>query len=154
MTAAAAARVAEASLSDEPIDPAAVIAAVSRPGNGGIAVFVGTVRDCADGRAVTGLDYSAYREMARREMGAVVAEAARLAGGVDVAAVHRVGSLGVGDVAVAIAAGHAHRAAAFEACRYVIEEIKHRVPIWKAERYVDGTGAWVGASPNAAESDR
>lgn len=143
--------IAIAALCDEPIDPAAVIAAVSRPGNGGVAVFIGTVRDLADGRAVTGLDYSAYREMAEREMTAVVAEAARLADGVDVAAVHRVGSLAIGDVAVVIAAAHAHRAAAFEACRYAIDEIKRRVPIWKAERYADGSEAWVGSPVGAAD---
>lgn len=145
------ARVAIASLSTTPIDAAGVVGAVTRPGNGGIAIFVGVVRDAADGRPVTGLDYSAYPEMAEREMAAIVAEAGHLAPGLDVAAVHRLGSLAVGDVAVAIAAGHAHRAAAFEACRYVIEEIKRRVPIWKAERYADGTGAWVGMAAGAAE---
>jgi molybdopterin synthase catalytic subunit len=99
-----------------------------------------------------GLAYSAYREMAVRELRTIVAEATALDdGGVDVAAVHRVGSLGVGDVAVVVAAAHAHRAAAFEACRYVIEEIKRRVPIWKAERYADGTGAWVGMPTEPAE---
>lgn len=139
-------RVAIASLSETAIDPAAVIATVAKPGNGGIAVFVGTVRDVADGRAVTGLDYSAYVEMAEREMAAIVTEATKTDDGVDVAAVHRVGSLAIGDVAVVIAAAHAHRAAAFDACRYVIEEIKRRVPIWKAERYADGTDAWVGSA--------
>lgn len=143
--------VASASLSQTAIDPAAVIAAVSRPGNGGVAVFIGTVRDVADSRAVTGLDYSAYIEMAEREMAAIVAEAASGDDGVDVAAVHRVGSLAIGDVAVVIAAAHAHRAAAFDACRYVIEEIKRRVPIWKAERYADGTDAWVGSPIAPAE---
>ena len=137
--------VAIALLSETPVDPAGVIAAVSKPGNGGIAVFIGTVRDVADGRAVVGLDYSAYREMAERELATIVAEALKLEDGLDVAAIHRVGSLEIGDVAVAIAAGHAHRAAAFEACRYVIEEIKRRVPVWKAERYADGSDAWVGS---------
>jgi len=145
-------RIALAGLSDTPIEPATVIAAVSRPGNGGIATFIGTVRDFADGRAVLGLDYSAYREMAEREMRAIVYEATALGDGrVDVAAIHRVGSLCVGDIAVVIAAGHAHRAAAFDACRYVIEEIKRRVPIWKAERYADGTDAWVGMPLASAE---
>jgi len=151
MTSGASDRVASASLSQTPIDPAAVIAAVSKPGNGGIAVFIGTVRDVADGRSVLGLDYSAYVEMAEREMAAIVTEATKLGDAVDVAAVHRVGSLAIGDVAVVIAAGHAHRAAAFDACRYVIEEIKRRVPIWKAERYADGSDAWVGSPVVPAE---
>ena len=140
-----------ASLSETAIDPAAVIAAVSKPGNGGIAVFIGTVRDIAEGRPVVGLDYSAYVEMAEREMASIVAEACALDVGIDVAAVHRVGSLAIGDVAVVIAAAHAHRAAAFDACRYVIEESKRRVPIWKAERYADGTDAWVGSTIAPAE---
>lgn len=144
-------RVAIARLADDPIDPASVIAAVTRSGNGGIAVFVGNVRDNVDGRPVVALDYLAYRPMAEREMAAIVAEAGALAGGVDVAAVHRVGTLVVGDVAVVIAAGHAHRAAAFEACRYVIEEIKKRVPVWKAEHYADGAEAWVGTLIATAE---
>jgi molybdopterin synthase catalytic subunit len=144
MTPGGRAQVAIAALASEPVDPATVIAAVTRPENGGIAVFVGVVRDRADGRSVTGLEYSAYPGMAEREMQAIVAEAAGLADGLDVAVVHRVGPLRVGDVAVAIAAGHPHRAAAFEACRYVIEEVKRRVPIWKAERYADGAAEWVG----------
>jgi len=151
MTSGTSDRVASASLSQTPIDPAAVIAAVSKPGNGGVAVFIGTVRDVADGRSVVGLDYSAYVEMAEREMAAIVAEAANLDDGIDVAAVHRIGSLAIGDVAVVIAAAHPHRAAAFDACRYVIEQIKRRVPIWKAERYADGSDAWVGSPTGAAE---
>ena len=151
MTSGTSDRVATASLSQTPIDPAAVIAAVSKPGNGGVAVFIGTVRDVADGRSVVGLDYSAYVEMAEREMAAIVAEAGNLDDGTDVAAVHRIGSLAIGDIAVVIAAAHPHRAAAFDACRYVIEEIKRRVPIWKAERYADGGDAWVGSPVAPAE---
>jgi molybdopterin synthase catalytic subunit len=151
MTNSASDRVASASLSETPIDPAAVIAAVSKSGNGGIAVFIGTVRDVADGRPVLGLDYSAYVEMAEREMASIVAEAANLDDGIDVAAVHRIGSLAIGDVAVVIAAAHPHRAAAFDACRYVVEQIKRRVPIWKAERYADGGDAWVGSPVAHAE---
>lgn len=145
-------RIAVAQLSETPIDVASVVAAVSRSGNGGIATFIGLVRNVADGRAVVGLDYSAYREMAEREMATIVAEATALStDGVDVAAVHRIGSLAVGDVAVVIAAGHAHRAAAFEACRHAIEEIKRRVPIWKSERFADGASEWVGMPTDAAE---
>lgn len=141
-------------LTSEPIDPATVIAAVSRPGNGGTAVFIGTVRNAAGGRPVTGLEYSAYVGMAERELATIVREALAVGEGVDVAAVHRIGSLAVGDVAVAIAAGHAHRGPAFEACAYVIEQVKRRVPIWKAERFADGSTSWVGADVERGERAR
>lgn len=133
-----------ATLTTDPIDPAAVIGAVSHAGNGGVAVFIGTVREMADGRAVTGLDYTAYVGMAERELNAVAHEGAALAAGTDVAVVHRIGELDIGDIAVVVAAGNAHRASAFDACRYVIEALKRRVPIWKRERYADGTREWVG----------
>lgn len=145
-------RVEIARLVDAPIDPAKVIAAVSGPRNGGIAIFVGTVRNVDHGRDVAGLEYSAYREMAEREMAVIVREAAAIADGVDIVAEHRVGSLAVGDVAVAIAAGHAHRGPAFEACRRVIEEVKRRVPIWKSEILADGTRDWV--APPALRAER
>jgi molybdopterin synthase catalytic subunit len=116
---------------------------------GAVATFMGTVRagDPRDGdtREVVGLDYSAYDSMANREMGEILREALALAEGAEIVAVHRTGSLAVGDVCVMIAAAHAHRAPAFDACRYVIEEIKKRVPIWKRERYRDGSAEWVNA---------
>ncbi|MGI8510416.1 MAG: molybdenum cofactor biosynthesis protein MoaE [Gemmatimonadaceae bacterium] len=127
----------------EPIDISAVIDMVRRPGNGGITTFLGTVRDEADGSALVGLEYTAYIEMAQKELRKIVGQAAAIGTGVDIAAVHRIGSLAVGDVSVVIAAGHAHRDSAFEACRYVIEEIKRRVPIWKRERYATGDSEWV-----------
>lgn len=133
-----------ATLTTDPIDPADAIRSVSHAGNGGVAVFIGTVREMADGRAVSGLDYSAYVGMAERELNAVAHEGAALVPGTDVAVVHRIGELAIGDVAVVVAAGHAHRGPAFDACRYVIEELKQRVPIWKRERYADGTREWVG----------
>lgn len=127
----------------EPIDVSAVVDMVRLAGNGGIATFLGTVRNEADGTAVVGLEYTAYVEMAQKELRRILIEAAAIGSGVDIAAVHRTGSLAVGDVSVVIAAGHAHRGPAFEACRYVIEEIKRRVPIWKRERYADGDSEWV-----------
>lgn len=127
----------------EPIDISAVIDMARAPGNGGVATFLGTVRDEAEGSAVVGLEYTAYTEMAQKELRKIVAEAAAIGSGTDVAAVHRIGALAVGDVSVVIAAGHAHRRPAFEACRYVIEEIKRRVPIWKMERYATGNSEWV-----------
>jgi molybdopterin synthase catalytic subunit len=140
----------------EPIDINAIVDEVrlaNRGGFGGIATFIGTVRNSAGSRHVSGLEYSAYDAMAAKEMNDILREALALAEGTEVVAVHRTGSLSVGDVCVMIAAAHAHRAPAFEACRYMIEEIKKRVPIWKRERFADGTAAWVNShaqSPIAA----
>ena len=120
-----------------------VIALVSHAGAGAIDVFVGTVRDVNDGRAVTQLEYEAYASMARAEMLRIcVAIEAEIAG-VRVAAIHRVGALAVGDVAVVCAASAPHRDEAFRACRLLIDRIKERVPIWKREHGPDGP-YWVG----------
>ena len=114
------------------------------PDRGGIATFVGTVRDHHDGRAVIRLEYSAYEPMAEVECARIVSEAeSRWDCGV--ALRHRVGALAVGETAVAVAAASSHRDAAFAACRYVIEEVKRRVPIWKQEFFADGAVEWVGA---------
>ena len=95
------------------------------------------------------LDYSAYGPMAEAECARIVAEAeARWP--VAVALQHRIGALAIGDAAVAMVAAAAHRDEAFAACRYVIEEVKRRVPIWKREHYADGTVAWVGAADRRA----
>jgi molybdopterin synthase catalytic subunit len=139
-------------LSEAPLDLAALVADVSAADRGGIAAFVGTVRDHHQGRAVRELEYSAYAPMAEAECARIVDETERR-WPVRVALRHRVGRLEVGDAAVAIAAAGAHRDEAFAACRYVIEEVKRRVPIWKRERYADGTVEWVGA-PAAAEAVR
>jgi molybdopterin synthase catalytic subunit len=129
-------------ISRDPVDLSRLVAAVEAPEIGGVATFTGLVRNHHQGRGVIGLEYSAYEPMAEQEMRAILAEAGtRWA--VRLAATHRVGALSIGEVAVAIAAAGAHRGEAFDACRYVIEEVKRRVPIWKRERYTDGTEAWV-----------
>ena len=128
-----------------PIDIAAIVSEVQAPVNGAIATFLGTVRNRSHSRSVLSLEYSAYTAMANSEMEAIVREATALSPGVEIVAVHRVGELAVGDVCVLIAAAHPHRGPAFDACRYVIEEIKKRVPIWKRERYADGSSEWVNA---------
>jgi molybdopterin synthase catalytic subunit len=129
-------------VTDQPIDLAPLLAAVQAPDRGGVATFLGLVRNHHGGRAVLRLDYSAYGPMAESECGRIVAEAeARWR--VAVALRHRVGSLAIGDTAVAVVAASAHRDEAFTACRYVIEEVKRRVPVWKREFYADGTVAWV-----------
>lgn len=129
-------------LTDQPIDLAALHAAITAPDRGGMASFVGTVRNHHGGRAVLRLDYSAYGPMAEAECARIVSETeARWP--VAVALRHRTGPLAIGDAAVAIVVAASHRDAAFEACRHVIEEVKRRVPIWKREYYADGTVAWV-----------
>lgn len=140
-----------AAVVERPLDLAALVAEVATPAAGAIVTFIGAVRDSNDARAVAGIEYSAYQEMAAREMAAVVTEASRAFGGVAVVAEHRIGSLAVGDASVMIAASHAHRAEALAAVTFVIDEIKRRVPIWKREHYVDGTREWVHAGSSRAE---
>lgn len=132
-----------ARLTARPIDVAALTRAVSAGGRGAISLFLGTVRNTNEGRAVNGIDYSAYDAMAVAEMERIADEASEKFAGVAIALEHRTGTLEVGDVSVAIACAHAHRAPALDANRYVIEELKRRVPIWKREHYVDGTSEWV-----------
>jgi molybdopterin synthase catalytic subunit len=129
-------------LTESPIDPAALITRVQAADRGGTALFLGTVRDHHAGRRVSGLSYSSYKEMAEAECARIVQEAEGR-WPVALAVLHRLGDLAVGEVAVGVAAAAAHRDAAFEAARWVIEELKQRVPIWKRERYVDGSVAWV-----------
>ena len=126
-----------------PIDPLSLVSRVSGPANGAVLLFLGAVRQVNEGRPVTGIDYAAYEQMALRELNAIVVEGATRFGTDDVAVEHRLGTLAVEEVSVAIAVGHAHRDAAYELSRWVIEELKRRVPIWKREHYADGTREWV-----------
>jgi len=128
---------------DRPIDACALLDEVARHRNGATVLFLGTVREENDGSPVSGLDYSAYRDMAERELGAIVAEAEQRFGTPDIVVEHRIGSLGLGEASVAIAAAHPHRGGAYDVSRYVIEELKKRLPIWKREHYVDGKVEWV-----------
>lgn len=127
------------------IDVASLLDEVASPANGATVLFTGSVRDMNDARAVTGIDYDAYEAMAVEELGRIVRETCERFGTADVVVEHRIGSLALGEVSVAIAVGHAHRARAFDAARHVIEEIKLRLPIWKQELYADGTRGWVDA---------
>ena len=126
-----------------PLDPARLLAEVAHPANGAAILFVGTVRDVNDGRAVTGIDYSAYASMAERELAAILVEAAERFETDHVVVEHRIGTLTVGDASVAIAVAHPRRGAAYEASRFVIEELKRRLPVWKREHYADGGREWV-----------
>ncbi len=130
-------------ISDTALDLDAVIAAVRSSAAGALVTFVGYVRETSDdGRAVTGLTYEAHRELALVELRAVGAEAATRFGDARVAIAHRVGALALGEAAVAIAVAAMHRAVAFDACEYAIDELKARVPIWKKEHYRDGDARW------------
>lgn len=131
-------------LTDQPIDLGTLVAQVQSPTRGGIACFLGTVRDQHEGRQVLRLDYSAYAAMAEAECARIVAET-ESRWNVAVALSHRLGRLEIGDTAVAVVAASAHRDAAFLACRYAIEEVKRRAPIWKKEYFADGAVAWVGS---------
>ena len=141
-------------LVDDPIDAAALLAEVARHANGATVLFLGTVRDVNDGRAVSGIEYSAYRSMAEREIAAIVQEVSQRFGTQDIVVEHRLGELALGDCSVAVAAAHPRRAAAFDAARYVVEELKRRVPIWKLEHYADGTREWVNAGTGMADARR
>lgn len=135
-------RAADVHLSHDPIDLATLIALVSDPAHGGIATFTGAVRSSHAEREVTALSYSAYESMAENECAAIVRDA-EAKWPVRVALMHRLGDLTIGDVAVAVTVASAHRDEAFVACRWVIDQVKARVPIWKRETYADGTAAWV-----------
>jgi molybdopterin synthase catalytic subunit len=128
----------------QPIDASALLGEVASHANGATLLFVGTVRDVNDGRGVTGMEYTAYRAMAERELNAIAAEAASRFSTNDVVIEHRLGVLDLGEASVAIVVAHPHRGAAYEASRYIIEQLKQRVPIWKLEHYIDGTREWVG----------
>ncbi|HMU39309.1 MAG TPA: molybdopterin converting factor subunit 1 [Pseudomonadota bacterium] len=130
-------------LSQTPLDPAEVFSAVAAPGQGGIVMFVGIVRDHNEGKEVVRLDYEAYDDMALKKMADLAARIEGEHAGAKVAMVHRVGSLSVGDAAVVLAASAPHRPEAFAACRAAIEALKHEVPIWKKEFSKDGA-TWLG----------
>jgi molybdopterin synthase catalytic subunit len=125
------------------INPARMLAEIQSKEFGAVSMFVGTVRDECQGRSVAAIDYSAYTAMAESELERILAEAQALFGVTAIAVQHRIGALALGDVSVAIVAAHAHRAPALDCTRFVIEEIKKRLPIWKLEHYADGEDEWV-----------
>jgi molybdopterin synthase catalytic subunit len=129
---------------ERPLDVAEVTAAVSDPAAGGVTVFVGAVRDHDSGQDVLRLEYSAH-PTAQARLADVAAEVAEEFDVVAVAAVHRVGTLQVGDLAVVSAVSAAHRDTAFEASRALIDRLKQQVPIWKHQVFLDGTDEWVSS---------
>jgi molybdopterin synthase catalytic subunit len=128
----------------------AIVAAVKAGSDGAVCVFDGIVRDNTRGRKTLYLDYEAYREMALKQMQRLAAEALEKFGVRDVALVHRLGRLQVGETSVLIVVASAHRAAAFDACRWLIDTLKKTVPIWKKETFADGA-VWADGEPFPAE---
>lgn len=136
-------------ITDRELDIARAIEGASAPSVGGIATFIGTVRESAAvsgnrDRAVVGLEYEAHPTIAIDRLEAIARAAAERWDVRRIVAVHRSGSCAVGEPTVMIACGAPHRADALEACRFIIDQIKSTVPIWKRERYADGS-SWVGA---------
>ena len=126
-----------------PLDPAGLQAALRDDRAGACASFEGWVRNHNEGRAVDGLRYEAYVDLAEREGQAILDEAMRRFDIVGAACEHRIGELAIGDLAVWVGVSAAHRDAAFAACRWIIDEVKARVPIWKHERYAGGDAGWL-----------
>ena len=134
-----------AELREDPLSVDELRAVVSDPGAGGIALFAGAVRDSDHGRGVTRLSYSAHPSAAA-ELRRVAEKIAADYDVIALAAVHRVGDLEIGDLAVVVAASCTHRAEAFEACHALIDRLKHEVPIWKRQWFADGSSEWVGGA--------
>jgi molybdopterin synthase catalytic subunit len=130
-------------LTDDPIDPRALVESAMRRSDGAYVLFEGVVRDHHEGKAVESIFYDAYRPMAEKELESIMREVQAQFPDVALAVVHRLGRLIVGDASIAIVATSPHRAESFAACRLVIDRIKETVPIWKKERGPDGE-EWVG----------
>ena len=130
-------------LSETPIDAAALRTTLEDPAAGGCVTFEGWVRNHNEARAVTRLDYQAFAPLAEGEGEAILAEATARFALRAARCVHRVGALAIGDMAVWVGVSADHRDAAFAACRWIIDEVKRRVPIWKNEHYADGESGWL-----------
>ncbi|HEY6985282.1 MAG TPA: molybdenum cofactor biosynthesis protein MoaE [Rhodanobacteraceae bacterium] len=143
-----------------PIDAAAQRIGLEDPAAGGCVTFEGWVRNHNDARAVIRLDYQAYVPLAEQEGEAILAEAIAKFRARSARCVHRTGSLGIGEMAVWVGVSADHRDAAFAACRWIIDEVKRRVPIWKNEHYADGESGWLHPdntpidTPTSATRDR
>jgi len=133
-------------ITDEVIPSGEIVAGMKAAPDGAVCVFDGIVRDNSRGRKTLYLDYEAYREMALEQMRGLAAEAVAKFGVRDVALVHRLGRLMVGETSVLVVVSSAHRGAAFEACRWLIDTLKKTVPIWKKEQFVDGA-VWADGEP-------
>ena len=141
------------SITEQPIDAAALLARCTTTRDGAALLFVGVVRDHNEGREVGQLEYTAFSEMAERVLREIAGEAVERWETGNIAVVHRVGRLGLGEPSVAIAVASPHRDAAYQASRYIIEELKQRVPIWKREGYLAGDSEWLPGNAPAAERE-
>jgi len=143
-------------LTRTPISIDALLAEVAGPERGGTCVFLGTVRNGPEEQGVTAIEYSAYEEMVEAEFGRLLADAEARWPEACIAVRHRLGVIPSGEASIALAAAAPHRAEAFAACRFVIEEVKRRIPVWKKELRLDGTETWVDPSghPTARPSDQ
>jgi molybdopterin synthase catalytic subunit len=130
-------------LTTEPINYAALTEQVRRNDCGAVALFLGTVRELTEGRQTLALDYEAYPAMAEKKMAEIERETRERWPVGEMAMVHRLGHLKLGDVSVAVAVSCPHRSQAFEACRFAIDRVKEIVPIWKKENWADGSTEWV-----------
>ena len=130
-------------LTRRPIDAQALLDRVTTPAAGAVVLFLGTVREFTAGRRTTALDYEAYPEMAERKIAELVAEARSRWPLIEAAVVHRLGRLELAEASVAVAVSAPHRAAAFDAGRWLIDTLKEVVPVWKQEHWDDGTSEWV-----------
>lgn len=130
-------------LTNHPIDLDAVITGVRSPAAGAVVVFLGTARQSTGGRLTGWLEFEAYPEMVEKELAALEDEARRRWNLIECAVAHRLGRVEIGEICVAIAVSSAHRQAAFEAGKWLIDEMKRTVPIWKCENWTDGSRDWV-----------
>jgi molybdopterin synthase catalytic subunit len=130
-------------LTRDAIDYRALTEQVRRPDCGAVVTFLGTVRDLTDGKVTQALDYEAYPAMAEKKMAEIEGDTRRRWPVGEMALLHRLGHLEVGEISVAVAVSCPHRGQAFEACRYAIDRLKELVPIWKKENWADGTTEWV-----------
>ncbi len=130
-------------LTDIAIDPSALTKTLRNDAAGAVVSFEGRVRNHNDGRAVDHLVYESYEKLAAKEAEAILKEARERYPVLEAHCVHRVGKLEIGEVAVWVAVASAHRKEAFDACEFIIDSVKHRLPIWKKETYSDGSHEWV-----------
>lgn len=131
-------------IGDLPLDAAEALSFVDAPGNGAGSLFIGVVRDLNQGRKVRGVSYDVFAPLAEQGFAEICAEAqGKWGDNLRLFVAHAKGRLEVGGISIVLAAGSPHRGEAFAACRYLIEEIKTRSPIWKQEHYVDGDSEWV-----------
>ena len=139
-------RVLRTAIVTEPIVPQEILADFPSLEDGACVLFMGVVRNHNQGKVVKGLGYEVYQGMAEKTLAVIAAEASHRFGTDRITVLHRIGELRVGEVSTAIAVATPHRGEAFEASRYIIEELKQRLPIWKREHYLDGDSDWVGSN--------